>query len=142
VSYCTLTDIKKQLPESVITSLTDDSLTGSVDEAVVTEAIVDADAEIDAWVGGRYQVPFSPVPDVIRKVSTDIAVYNLFSRRDSEPPEVRKDRYRNAIKLLESIAKGTVTIGEQEVTAPSGPADLPRHTTPEPVFTKETLKGF
>jgi len=125
-----------------MTILSDDSLTGSVGEAVVVEAIADADAEIDAWIGGRYKVPFNLVPDVIRKISIDIAVYNLESRRGGDLPEVRKDRYRNAVKLLESIAKGTVTIGEQEATAPAGPVDLPQFTTPEPVFTKDTLKGF
>lgn len=142
MAYCTLDEIKKQLPEAVTASLTDDSLTGSIDAAVVGEAIADADAEIDAWVGGRYQVPFSPVPDVICKVSADIAIYNLFSRRDAELPEVRKDRYRNALKLLESIAKGTVSIGAAEQTAAQATGDLPRYTTPEPVFTTETLKGF
>ena len=142
MAYCTLDDIKRQLPEAVVMSLTDDSVTGSVDEGVVAEAIADADAEINAWMGGRYQVPFSPVPDVIRKISIDIAVYNLESRRDGDPPEVRKDRYRNAVKLLESIARGIVTIGAEESAAPAGPADLPLFTTPDPVFTRETLEGF
>jgi phage gp36-like protein len=138
MAYCTLDDIKKQLPESVITSLTDDAMTGSVDEAVVAEAIADADAEIDAWVGGRYTLPFNPVPDVIRKVSTDIAIYNLFSRRDTDPPEVRKDRYRNSIKLLENIAKGVVSIGAAEATAPAK-ASSASFTAPDRQFTREKL---
>jgi phage gp36-like protein len=140
--YCSLDDIRRQLPEAVVTILTDDAITGSVDEGVVADAIADADAEINAWLGGRYKVPFSQVPDVIRKISIDIAVYNLDSRRDGALPEVRKDRYRNAVKLLESIAKGIVTIGAEESVTPAGPADLPRYGAPDPVFTRETLKGF
>jgi len=142
MAYCTLTDITKQLPEAVIASLTDDALTGSIDDTVVAEAVADADAEIDAWVAGRYKTPFSPVPDVIRKVSADISIYNLFSRRDTDPPEVRKDRYKAAIKLLENIAKGLVTIGAAQAEAAPAAVSSAGFTVPGRIFTRETLEGF
>ncbi|NMC74375.1 MAG: DUF1320 domain-containing protein [Geobacteraceae bacterium] len=140
--YCTFDDIRTQLPPDVLTALTDDSLAGTADWAVLADAIADADAEIDAWAGGRYAVPFSPVPDVIRKIAADIAIYNLFSRRDTDPPDVRKDRYRNAVKLLESIAKGTVSIGRAENSAQKDAGDCPRAAAPDPVFSRESLERF
>jgi phage gp36-like protein len=142
MAYCTQADIEKQLPEAVITALADDTLTGSADADVVAEAIAAAAAEIDAWAGGRYQVPFSPVPDVIRKVSVDIAIYNLFSRRDSDPPEVRKDRYKAAVKLLESIARGIVTIGAAEAEAPPAVSHAPLATGAGRIFSREKMEGF
>jgi len=142
MAYCTLTDITKQLPEAVIRSLTDDTLTGDIDETVTAEAIADADAEIDAWAGGRYLVPFNPVPDVIRKISTDISIYNLFSRRDTDPPEVRKDRYRASVKLLENIAKGLVTIGAAEAEAPPAAGSDPQFTSKGRIFSRDTLTDF
>lgn len=139
MAYCTMEDIQKQVPEAMITLLTDDSLTGGADADVTADAIAAADAEIDAWVSGRYRTPFDPVPDVIRKVSVDIAIYNLYSRRDTELPDARKDRYRAAVKLLESIAKGVVTIGAAEA-APSG-ATGACFSGPERLFTRKSMEG-
>ena len=46
---CTLDDVKKQLPEAVIISLTDDSTVGVIDETNFEKAVADADAEIDGY---------------------------------------------------------------------------------------------
>jgi phage gp36-like protein len=142
VQYCTYGEIKKQLPDAVIIQLTDDDLTGAVVMENVDKAIADAGSEIDGYCRKRYDVPFEPVPSIINKLAVDISIYNLFSRRDSEPPKVRTDRYNAAVRVLENIAKGTVTIGAAEDTVTQAPADLPRFTTPDPVFTKDSLKGF
>jgi phage gp36-like protein len=142
VPYCNLVEIKKQLPEAVIVQLTDDTLIGAVVVENVDKAIADADAEIDGYCRKKYDVPFTPVPSIINKLAVDISIYNLFSRRDSEPPKVRTDRYNAAVRVLENIAKGTVTIGAGEDTATQAPADLPQFSTPDPVFTKDSLKGF
>ena len=142
MSYCTLSEINKQLPEAVIIQLTDDDLTGAVDMENVDKAIADAGSEIDGYCRKRCDVPFAPVPPIINKLAVDISIYNLFSRRDSEPPKVRTDRYNAAVRVLESIAKGTVTLGASEDNVTQAPADCPKFTTPEPVFTKDSLKGF
>ena len=47
--YCILDDVKKQLPEAVIMSLTDDEIIGEIDETNFEKAIADADAEIDGY---------------------------------------------------------------------------------------------
>lgn len=109
--YCTLTDILKLLPEETVVQLTDDEGTGAVHQTRVDEAIAQADAEIDSYCGARYSVPFSPAPDIVRKCSVDIAVYNLYSRRTEEIPEARSERYKNAIRQLEGIARGVITLG-------------------------------
>src|SRR3990167_4705560 len=110
--YSTLTDMKKLIPETAIIQLTDDENVGSVNQARVDEAIAQADAEIDSYCGGRYTVPFTTVPDICRKISVDIAIYNLYSRRVEEIPETRAERYKNAMRQLEGIASGKITIGE------------------------------
>ena len=120
MAYCTLSDLKKLIPESSLVQLTDDSGTGMVDETRTDEAIAQADADIDAYCGTRFQVPFSPVPDIIRKISVDLTIYNLYSRRLDEIPKTREDRYRDAVKKLEGIGKGTISIGEDPRPDPSG----------------------
>jgi len=142
MAYCTLDDIKKLIPEQVIIQLTDDENLGTVNQARVDEAIAQADAEIDSYCGGKYSVPFSsPVPDIIKKISVDIAIYNLYSRKVEEIPQTRTERYRNAIRQLEGIAKGTISIGEDpEPAIPSqGGSEV---STNDRVFTRDKLESF
>ena len=110
MAYCTKTDILEQLEEDVLIQLTDDEDAGVVDEGKVTRAIADADAEIDSYCGTKYDVPFSTVPVMIRKMSVDIAIYNLYARRRGAP-EDRKERYDDAISFLKDISKGIASLG-------------------------------
>lgn len=141
--YSTVDDIKKMLPEELIVQLTDDEATGSINQPRVDEAIAQADSEIDSYCGERYSVPFSTVPDIVKKLSVDIAIYNLYSRLVRDMPEVRSERYRSSIRQLEAIAKGNVSLGADP--APSahseGRAETNRQAD-ENAFSRKTLKGF
>ena len=125
--YCTEADLLKQISEAELISLTDDEASGAIVDEVVNRAIADADAEIDTYCVSRYTVPFETVPDIIRKISVDIAIYNLYARRRGAPDD-RKDRYTNAIRFLEAVSKGDVSIGTTDsgdgaaVSAADGPA--------------------
>jgi len=141
MAYCTLDDIKPdQLTETELIQLTDDDDAGMVDESVVTKAIADADAEIDGYCGQRYTVPFTTVPAMIRKLSVDIAVYNLFSRRQGAP-EGRKTRYDTAIKFLERVADGKAVVTGVEGTTESA-ADRVSIESATRVFSRSNMEGF
>jgi phage gp36-like protein len=112
MSYSVKADILEQLDEAELIRLTDPD-GAAVDDDVVARAIEDADATIDAYCQGRYTIPLSPVPDKIRQVSVDIAIYNLFSRRGDTAPETRKDRHKDAIRFLEKVAEGKLDLGIQ-----------------------------
>ncbi|MDR2018565.1 MAG: DUF1320 domain-containing protein [Syntrophobacterales bacterium] len=141
--YSTIDDIKKLLPEGALIQLTDDEDTGAPVIARIDEAVVQADAEINAYCAGRYIVPFATTPDVIKKCSVDIAIYNLYSRHVEEIPETRADRYKNAIRLLEAIAKGTISIGAaEELSTNNSDSAVNTKTNDDRTFTKESLAGF
>jgi len=110
MAYSTKTDILEQLEEDVLIQLTDDEDAGIVDEGKITRAIADADAEIDSYCGTKYDVPFSTVPVMIRKMSVDIAIYNLYARRRGAP-EDRKERYDDAISFLKDVSRGIASLG-------------------------------
>jgi len=110
MAYCIKTDILEQIEEDVLIQLTDDDDAGVVDEDKVTRAIADADAEIDSYCGTKYDVPFLTVPVMIRKMSVDIAIYNLYARRRGAP-EDRKERYDDAISFLKDVSKGIASLG-------------------------------
>lgn len=140
--YSTLDDMKKLLPEDAIIRLTDDEGAGSINQGRVDEAIAQADAEIDARIGGRYGVPLSETPAVIKKLSADIAVYNLYSRTLQSVPEVRAERYRNAVRMLEGISRGLVSLGVEPAPGAAESAAESKRAEGENVFSRETLEGF
>jgi len=142
MSYCAQADIQEQLPEADLIMLTDDADAGVVDTSVVTRAIADADAKIDAYCQGRYTVPLSPVPDMIRRVSVDLAIYNLYSRRDSfGMPEIRSERKKDAVSYLKDVAAGKVTLGSATPAAQNS-ADSVQVSSSDRVFSRDTLSGF
>lgn len=72
---------------------------------MVDEVIHRADAEIDAYLGMRYTLPLSPLPDQVKGLSIDMALYHLYSRR-SVVPTVRRQKYEAAVAFLKLVAAG------------------------------------
>lgn len=143
MGYCTLEDIKKLVPEETIVQLTDDEGIGVVNRDRVDEAIAQADAEVDSYCAVRYSVPFSTTPDIVKKCSVDMAIYNLYSRRAEEIPQTRADRYKNAIRQLEGIAKGSISIGvDPPPPAASQGSRKPELSADDRVFSRTKLEDF
>jgi phage gp36-like protein len=140
----TLADIQKMLPDVTLIQLTDDTNAGAIVEAKVTQAITDAYAEAWPYVGVKYSVPIAtPEPAILQKIVVDIAIYNLYARKVEEIPETRSERYKNAIRQLEGISKGTISLGiDPPPAAPTAGAPETNVATSPRVFTRETLKGF
>lgn len=113
--YCTQADIQKRLPEQRLIDLTDDAGTGAVDTAVVDAAINDAGEEIDAYLSMRYALPFATVPAIVVRLAADLAVCNLYARRDHvELPKQWDSRCTASRKLLEQLAKGGLSLDVPE----------------------------
>jgi phage gp36-like protein len=145
--YSTIADLLKALPQDEVLTLADDSDTGDInDPAVLTvleEAIGQADSEIDAHVGIVREVPLSPVPAIIARLSTKLAVHNLYLRRPNatEPESWQRETARSQ-KLLESLAAGRVALG------PSVGASVEADTTdvlvsaPARIFSSDKWEKF
>lgn len=131
----------EQLEEDILIELTDDSGTGSVDADKVTRAIADADATIDSYCQGRYTIPLSPVPDMIRQVSVDIAIYNLYSRRQDSVPDNRLERYKNAIRFLDKVSKGQISLGATTPAPETTGASVDIDGS-DRIFTRDKMSGF
>ena len=113
--YCTLDDIRASLPEVRLVELTDDlspNPSGSVNLGIVDQAIQGAGILIDGYIGRRYTLPLSVVPPLLGKLAVDLAVYDLYRRRNElNISEGMQLTYRNAIAMLKGIADGSVSIG-------------------------------
>ncbi|MCE5335251.1 MAG: DUF1320 domain-containing protein [Desulfobacteraceae bacterium] len=142
MAYSTITDIKDQLSEAELIGLTDDAGAGTVDAGVVERAIADADEEIDGYIGNRATVPLSPVPGIVRKMSVDIALYNLYARRHDSIPEIRDKRYENALKFLGQVAAGKITLGSADPEGnPPSSSGIALMTSAQ-VMSSSKLDGF
>ena len=143
--YCTVDDLRDQSSEDFLIRCTDDAGVGAVDQTIVEKKIADAQTEIDSYCRAQYTVPFQVVPGLIKKLAVDIALYNLVSKRglDEESPDViLVKRYRDAVKLLENLAKGIVTIGP---AADGEPRPQPQQATivsQRRRFSRTSMDGF
>lgn len=141
--YTALEKITGQLSEATVIQLTDDEQLDVVNSDRVDEAISSADAIIDGYCSGRYVVPFVPAPAIIAKCSLDMAIYNLYARRVETMPEVRDKNYNNAIKLLQSIAKGEVLLNGSTTPPPAPDTARSGMTITQPrQFSRDTMRGL
>lgn len=137
MSYCAVTDLDiplaeliqlcddnvpfKVLPPMLETAISGGDMTGYAPDyqaATVTaldriiKAVADAGELIDGYVSGRYQVPLTVVPSLIKTLAVDLAVYKLYMRRKKKSvPDMVQKQYDNALKLLRDIQSGKVVIG-------------------------------
>ena len=139
--YITQADIAAHLPNADLVQLTDDERAGVVNSARVDEAIGYADELIDGYLRGRYTLPLSSVPGLIKNLSKDIAVHRLYSRRKADIPEKIGAQFKNALKLLEQIQKGVVSIGVESASQGAGNYKGNKAVT-DRVFAKDTLDNY
>lgn len=141
--YCTQADISPaKLSTDQLKQLTSED-GASIVASVIDQAIADADSEIDSYAGRRYVVPMSPTPDRVKRLSVDIAVYNLFEKRGStfggEIPEVYRNMYEDAIRFLKDVSAGRADIPGATVLAASVSPTGGSFSANERVFTKEGM---
>ena len=115
---------------------------GVADAVVLARAIADADAMVNSYLDRVYVVPLAIVPDVIRSVASDIAVFILKQRREALTEEdIQSQTLR--LEWLEKIAAEKVELGDsiKRATAPShrtGYTDRPS----DKLASREEFKGF
>ncbi len=139
--YCSLEDIKNRLAPNILLQLTDMNGDGQPDTAIVVAAIADADAEIDAYLGNRYVVPFKEPPAIVQQLSALLAITNLFARLPGLMPEEQRYRAEQARRLLRFLAQAELDISQAPETIlrrfiASTTQDLSR------IFARETLSNF
>ena len=114
--YCTAEDIEIQLGKEPLIQLTNDNCEqDTIDTVVCEEAILYSSTLIDGYLRGRYNLPLNTQFPLLRVVAMDLSIYRLYSRRImTEIPEVVCDAYKNAIKTLENLQKGIITLETQD----------------------------
>ncbi|MEW9901020.1 phage protein Gp36 family protein [Chitinivorax sp. PXF-14] len=118
MNYANQADMLAAFGVRELTMLTDRALSGSLDTAVLATALDEANAEVDAFLQGRYALPLASVPRLLTRICCDIARYRLCGG-DAQETEPVRNRYRDAHRILEKIKDGELTLGldasQQEV---------------------------
>lgn len=144
MAYATLAELLQRIDERTIIGLTDDAKTGAVDADAVERAFADADTEIDSYIGGRYAVPVDPVPALLQRLSLDLGIEGLYTRRPHVPtPEAVTRAAKNARILLANIAANKATIPGIAEMDTSGAATAKASFVAEGrLFTRTSLRGM
>lgn len=137
MTYATQQDMIDRFAQVELVQLTDRNNTGSIDTTVLGQALADTDAAVDGYLASRYTLPLATVPKSLTRIACDIARYYLYDNAATE--EVR-NRYADALKFLQALAKGDITLGPDPAGAES--AGSPASSAPARVFTHDTLQDF
>lgn len=143
--YCTLEDIETQISTAVLIQLTDDTgLQSTINSSVVEEALIYSSTLIDGYLRGRYTLPLDTHFPLLRIIAIDLSIYRLYSRRiQTEIPEAVLEAYKNAIKTLEQIKKGIISLQTEINNEVSGSPEYRTNKTPKDrLFNKEKLYEY
>ncbi len=115
MTYIVQDDLLAQVSEDQLLQLTDDDKVGEIDATKVDQAIAGAEAEAESYINVKYRVPVAaPIPQRVKDLCVDIAVYRLYKRRQSAPDKVLK-AYDYAIAFLKDVAAGRATLGIEPI---------------------------
>lgn len=110
MAYATHTDLQERYGAAAVILAMDKNGDGAVDATVEAQAIADATDLIDTYIGAKYDLPLTEVPSVLTRVCCELTMYFASADAPSQTEE-NKERYRNAVRWLEMLAKGTVSLG-------------------------------
>lgn len=107
MAYTTETRVRRRLGNVV---------SGDVSSTAITDAIEKADAIIDAYLSSLYVVPITgTTPALVQHLSEELAVYfvgvDMFpSGNVAQDIDTLDERYKKAIKMLEMIKNGKLSV--------------------------------
>ena len=136
MSYCTPKNLIDRFGEAELVQLTDRDRLGVIDETVLAQAVSDADAEINAYLAA-YPLPLAIVPANLTRIAADIARYHLY---DDQMIDSVQERYKAAIRYLEQVASGKISLGPDAAgVKPDAAGDDVAFTSDAPVFGRDAF---
>ena len=143
MAYCTASDVEQAAGgEKRLRELADYDRNAIADSDTITAAIAAADSWIDGQLAKRLAVSLAVVPELIKNISMDEAVYVL-KRWRSMATENDRDDHRERLEQLVSIKKGESTVGEDPQPAASTQVvDAQTDRLSSKAVSRETFKGF
>lgn len=142
-AYLSIEDFVTRLGIGDALKLTDELGSGRINKPVIIAAILDAQAEVDSYLGKVYPVPLAaPVPQRVTRLVFDLAVAGLHTGALPAAVEQARDR---ATRALRDLANGTAVLTDIAVATPT-PAATPTsglaiESAPRR-FTRHSMRDF
>jgi len=134
--YCTVDNIKDLVPQNLLEELTSGS------DAIIEKAIAGANATVEAYLTGAYDLPQQSV--FLQTIAEKITVYNLYLMSAfDETPQIVITSYLEALSALEKIQNGTLSLVASDNTANDRQSEVfTNKTADDRLFGKIDLSGF
>lgn len=143
MAYATLQDLIDRFGQNELIQRTDrtNKPASTIDQIVVQRALDDATALINGYLAKLYTLPVSPVPDVLVKVTADVARYYLHgSAVDKDGPVAAA--HAQGLKWLRDVSTGLVQLETAGVAMPQAGGGQVRTSGPDRVMTRDSLRGL
>lgn len=95
--YCTRADIETLIPPPALVDGLDDDGDGTEDAGLLADIIEVQANRVDAALAGRYTVPFTTVPALVRQATIIFVAHAIYARR----PTADKNPFAARAKELE-----------------------------------------
>lgn len=136
--YVTLAQMTARFGEQEMIELTN---LHSPDETTINvtafnAAALDAEAEIDSYVGIVADLPLASIPLVLAGKAADVTRYYLDTL---DPRDDVRQRYEDAVEWLKLLAAGKVHLGLTDTGEDAPPSGLLRVSTAKPIYNRATI---
>lgn len=126
--YVTPQELIDRLGTREATAISDRLKTGAPNLTVLAEVLALAEDEVNSYVGRRYALPLTNpggqaavIPATLKRLVIDIARYRNTGTEVMETEPIR-NRFKDAVKLLEQISRGEIRLGDLALAGAGGPA--------------------
>ena len=143
--YSSNSDLLKEISTAELAKLTGDPEGITIDTERTGYARANADGLIDAYLYGRYDVPFSDTPDpLIKRLSCDLTIVYLYeyAYHGSIVPNTILNRKLNAVSLLKDLQRGTIVLQDAVSGGNAPPSVITNKQDYERIFDEDTLDKF
>jgi len=146
MSYIVNSDVELRLGAAAYVQLTDDDGDGVADTAVVDEARLAAEGEVNSYLARRFTVPidvsaFPELADVLKSITLDAAEYRLRIRRPPAPQDVL-EKYVRTLEWLRGVSEGRLELpSTAALPANTARGVIAQAVGEERVLTREEMAG-
>lgn len=118
MNYITINDLLIEFNAQELAKLTGDSTGNHINTNRIELAIKQAQSEVDAYLSFNYNLPLSNVPDLIKYLTYELTVYNIYSQyyKNSEITEQVKWRRLNSLSILKQLKNNEIIINADKKT--------------------------
>ncbi|WP_411836706.1 gp436 family protein [Paracoccus sp. ME4] len=140
--YATVAQLKEVITPRDLELLTDFERGGAPSDARLEQALADATAEINSYIGKVVRRPLIDPPHILTVICRDLAMHRLYLNLGHDMTSLDKVR-KNWIETLKSMQSGETSIGDDG----DGPDQMispgvAMTDGPERLFTRDRLRGY